>query len=127
MFEKLNGEEVVLQLNHANLVNEVAPYQIHQLSTLVNKMITNESKKRSMPNSMAFTKVTINENEVHAILKCGAYSRVNNAYAPKITRNGSIANVGADQLTKFALIQVDDVVMLRLSYLNEDTSNMDKT
>ena len=39
-FEKLDGEEVAMKHNHTNLVNELAPYQIHQLFTLANKIIT---------------------------------------------------------------------------------------
>ena len=58
------------------------------------------------------------------MLKGGSYSIINNVPATKITNDGSIANVEADQPEKFALIQGNDVAMLRLSHLNEDMSNM---
>ena len=41
--------------------------------------------------------------------------------------NGSMANVEADQATKFALIQCDDLAMLRFIHLKEDMSDMKKT
>ena len=44
-FEKLDDEEVQTKLNHSNLVNELAPFHIHQLSTLVNQIIEIEAKK----------------------------------------------------------------------------------
>ena len=66
----------------------------------------------------------MNENEVHAFFKDGAYSIINNVPAPKITNNGSMANVEADQPKKFALMQVDDVAIMR--DINEDMSDMKK-
>ena len=40
--EKLYDEEMEIQLNCANLVNELEPFQIHQLYTLVNQIIVSE-------------------------------------------------------------------------------------
>ena len=61
-FEKLDNEEVEMQLNHANLVNELTLSQINQLSILVNQTITNEAKKRRISEPMDFTKTPVNEN-----------------------------------------------------------------
>ena len=38
-----------------------------------------------------------------------------------------MANVEADQPTKFVLMQGDDLAMLRVSHLNEHMSEMKKT
>ena len=78
-----------------------------------------EAKKRNMPDPMAFTKMPINKNEVHVMLKGGAYSIVNNVPTSKITNNGSMANLEADQPTKFTLTKGDDADMLRVSHINE--------
>ena len=85
-----------MQLNCANLVNELIPSQINQLSTLSNIIITSAVNKRNMPNPIIFTKTPANKNEAHAILKGGSYSIVNNFPAPKITYNSSMVNVDAN-------------------------------
>ena len=70
------------------------------------------------------TKTHVDENEVHDMLKVRAYSIVNNVPAPKMINNGSMANVEADQQTKFELMQCDEASMLRVSHLNEEMSDM---
>ena len=61
------------------------------------------------------------------MLKSGAYLIVNNTHAPKITNDGSMANVEADQPTKLSSIQGENTAMLRVSNLNEDMSDKKKT
>ena len=57
------------------------------------------------------------------MLKSRAYSIVNNFPIPKIMNNGSIANVEADQPTKFSLLKGQDVVIVRFVHLDEDMSD----
>ena len=45
-FEQLDDEEVQMQFNYDSLVNELAPFQIHQLSTFVNQIIVIEDHKK---------------------------------------------------------------------------------
>ena len=79
-----------------------------------------------MPDPIAFTKIPVNENEVHSILKSGACSIVNNFLEPKIMNNGSMGNMEADQPKKLALMQGDDVDVMRVSQFNKDMSDTKK-